>query len=89
MFKIFSRSQPIIPIFYVDAHVNQLNAANLLKKLRKSKYHHAQGIAVVCSVTNAMPVQVDKIYQEISRIRNEYKIPVYSFLTDDCSAGMF
>ena len=82
MFRIFSRSQPIIPIVYVDAHVNQLNAANLLKKLRKSKYHSAQGIAVVCSVSNNMPVQLDKIYQEINRIREQYKIPVYSFLSD-------
>jgi len=63
MFKIFTKSQPIIPIIYVDAHLNQLNAANLLKKLRKTKYNTAQGIAVVCSITNNMPVQVDKIYQ--------------------------
>ena len=63
MFRIFSRSQPIIPIVYVDAHVNQINASILLNKLRKTKYHSAQAVGVVCSVTNNMPVQVDKIYQ--------------------------
>lgn len=63
------KAGPIIPILYVDANVNQANTANLLKKLRKFKYNLAKGIAVVCSVENCMPVQVDKIHQEINRIK--------------------
>ena len=60
---IARRAGPIVPILYVDANVNQANTANLLKKLRKFPYNFAKGLAVVCSVENCMPVQVDKIHQ--------------------------
>ena len=60
---------PVIPIVYVDSNVNQANTASLLRKLRKFNYSFAKGIAVVCSVENCMPVQVDKIHQEIRRIK--------------------
>ncbi len=85
MRQIFRRNGPVIPIVYVDANLNQANTASLLKKLRKYNYSFAKGIAVVCSVDNCMPVQVDKINQEITRIKEENKIPFYGFLLDNCT----
>ena len=67
--SLFRMSRPNIPIVYVDAHINQSNTANLLKKLRQHKFHFSKGLAVVCSINNAMPVQVDKIFQEVKRIK--------------------
>ena len=69
MRHILRQAGPMIPIVYVDANVNQANTINLLRKLRKLNFTFAKGIAVVCSVENSMPVQVDKINQEISRIK--------------------
>ena len=50
MMRFFRRSGPILPILYIDANLNNIKATNLLKKLRSFKYHHAQGIAIVCSI---------------------------------------
>jgi hypothetical protein len=85
MRQFLRQAGPIVPIVYVEASVNQANTASLLRKLRQFNYTFAKGIAVVCSVDNCMPVQVDKIHQEIARIKYEHKIPVYSFLLDNCT----
>lgn len=86
---LLKKSGPIIPIVYVDANINQARTANLLRKLKRTRYEFARGIAVVCSIQNCMPVQVDKIFQQISRIKQKHNIPVYSFLQDQCTPCKF
>jgi hypothetical protein len=47
---LWKASGPVVPIFYIDANINQMRTANLLKKIRDFKYDFAKGIAVVCSI---------------------------------------
>jgi len=78
-----------VTVLYVDSDINQVRTANLLQKLRSSGHYYLDAFVIVCSVENAMPVQVDKILQEVKRIKENHKIPVYGFVLDDCNPGTF
>lgn len=81
----------VINISGAIATDKEANAKDIIETMRDVvKNEHVKGIILNANSPGGSPVQSDEIYNEIRRIKVEYKeLPIYGVITDLCASGCY
>lgn len=79
----------VLPIVYITQTLNYFRTRKIIRKIERFGKVNIAALGILVDIPNHAPVQAERIYETLKKLRNDICVPIVGFTQSHVSPGTF